>query len=207
MATNNIVPILVRNRNNGVTTYQLPELHIVRSFGVNETKKIPYDELLTLYYAPGGQYMLENLLVIEDKEVLKALDMHVEPEYFYTEDMVKDMLLNGSYDAFADFLDFAPEGAIEMAKEIAVKEQIPDSRKREMVEQKTGFSIDNAIKVNKIMDAPVEDENKTEGDKKRRVAVPETKAVQTPVRRTTPMSENKVAATTTATAAKTTATK
>lgn len=182
---NNIVSILVRNRNNGITTYQLPELHIVRSFGINETKKIPYDELLTLYYAPGGQYMLENLLVIEDKEVLKALDMHVEPEYFYTEEMVKDMLLNGSYDAFADFLDFAPEGAIEVAKEIAVKEQIPDSRKREMIEKKTGFSIDNAIKVNKIMDAPDEVENKADGDKKqRRAAVPEVNAGQAPTRRT-----------------------
>lgn len=193
MAENNTT-VLVRNRNNGITTYQLPELHITRSFGVNETKRISYDELRTLYYAPGGQYMLENLLVIEDQNILKALDMDVEPEYFYTEDMIKDMLLNGSYDAFADFLDFAPEGAIEMAKEIAVREQIPDSRKREMIERKTGFSIDNAIKVNKIMDSPTDEENKAESEKKqRRVAVSSTpKTDSTPARRTAPMPQYKV---------------
>lgn len=170
----------IRNRNNGMTTYQLPDIHIVRSFGVNETKKVPYEELLALSFAPGGKYMLENLLVIEDPEVLKALDMQVEPEYFYTTAMVKDVLFNGSYDAFADFLDFAPEGAIEIAKEIAVKEQLPDSRKREMIEKKTGFSVDNAIKVNKIMDSDTtETENKVE-EKKRRVAAPE---VETPKRK------------------------
>ena len=192
MANENMI-VSVRNRNNGITTYQLPELHIVRSFGVNETKKIPFEELRTLYYAPGGQYMLENLLVIEDENILKMLDMEVEPEYFYTEGTVKELLLKGSYEAFADFLDFAPEGAIEMAKEIAVKEQIPDSRKREMIEKKTGFSIDNAIKVNKIMDTPIEDENKAEDAKKqRRVAVTETKTESTPTRRTAPLPQYKV---------------
>lgn len=193
MANENMI-VSVRNRNNGVTTYQLPELHIVRSFGVNETKKIPFEELRTLYYAPGGQYMLENLLVIEDENILKMLDMEVEPEYFYTEGTVKELLLKGSYDAFADFLDFAPEGAIEMAKEIAVREQIPDSRKREMIEKKTGFSIDNAIKVNKIMDSPTDEENKAESEKKqRRVAAPDSnKADSTPTRRTAPMPQYKV---------------
>lgn len=169
----------IRNRNNGMTTYQLPDMHIVRTFGPGETKKVPYEELLALYYAQGGEYMLKELLVIEDKEVLDALQMRVEPEYFYSSAQVTDLLLFGGYDEFADFLDFAPEGAIEMAKEIAVKNQIPDSRKREMIEKKTGFSIDNAIKVNKIMD----EENTTVEDKKqRRVATNEEPTG--PVRRT-----------------------
>ena len=136
--------------------------------------------------------MLENLLVIEDENILKMLDMEVEPEYFYTEGIVKELLLEGSYDAFADFLDFAPEGAIEMAKEIAVREQIPDSRKREMIEKKTGFSVDNAIKVNKIMD--IEEENKVEDPAKRqrRVAVEEPKTESAPARRTVPLPQYKV---------------
>lgn len=147
----------VRNRNNGMTTYQLPELHIVRTFGSGESKQVPYEELLTLYYAPGGEYMLKELLVVEDKEVLEALQLKVEPEYFYTTQMIRELLLFGGYDEFADFLDFAPEGAIEIAKEIIVKEQIPDMRKREMVAKQTGFDVNAAIQINRIMD----EENKT----------------------------------------------
>jgi hypothetical protein len=156
----------VRNRNNGMTTYQLPELHIVRTFGSGEVKKVPYEELLTLYYAPGGEFMLKELLIIEDKEVLEALQMKVEPEYFYTTQTIRDLLLFSGYDEFADFLDFAPEGAIEIAKEIAVKEQIPDVRKREMITKQTGFDVNAAIQVNRILDS--EDKPAEEGASKQR---------------------------------------
>jgi len=173
----------IRNRNNGITTYQLPDMHIVRTFGSGETKKVPYEELLALSYAPGGKFMLEELLVVEDQEVLEALQMEVEPEYFYTSAMIKDLLLTASYDEFADFLDFAPEGAIEIAKELAVKEQLPDTRKREMIEKKTGFSVNNAIMINRVMD---EEETKAEepAAKQRRVQPAEGKAQ--PARRVEP---------------------
>lgn len=161
----------VRSRNNGTTVYQLPELHIERRFGSGETKKVPYEELLTLYYSPGGEYMLKELLVIEDKEVLEALQLKVEPEYFYTSQMIKELLLFGSYDEFADFLDFAPEGAVEIAKEIAVKDEIPDIKKREMIEKKTGFSVNSAIQINRLMDTdtPSTETKEEPTEKKRRV--------------------------------------
>lgn len=167
--------ISIRNRNNGITTYQLPEQHIVRQFGVGETKKVPFEELQALQYAPGGAYMLDNLLVVEDKDALETLNMKVEPEYFYNESNVRKLLLSGSYDEFADFLDFAPDGALEMAKDIAVKEQIPDSKKRKMLTEKTGFSIDNAITVNTVL--ADENENKPVEEpvtKQRRVQITET---------------------------------
>ena len=173
--------VSVRNRNNGGTTYVLSDMHITRRFGAGETKEIPFDELRALSYAPGGEYMLENCLVVEDDEALRALNMKVEPEYFYNEENIKEMLLTKTYDEFADFLDFAPEGAIELAKEIAVKEMIPDSKKREMLEQKTGFSVDNAIKINKIMDTPAA--SSTPEQKTRRVATTETAATTTTARR------------------------
>lgn len=173
----------IRNRNNGVTTYQLPDMHIERRFGAGETKKVPYEELLALSFAPGGKFMLEELLVIEEPEVLKALQMEVEPEYFYTSAMIRDLLFTASYDEFADFLDFAPEGAIEIAKELAVKEQLPDTRKREMIEKKTGFSVNNAIMINRVMD---EEETKAEepATKQRRVQPAENTAQ--PTRRVEP---------------------
>ena len=165
--------IKVRNRNNGSTGYTLPDSNVRRSFAPGETKNIPFSELKSLQYAPGGAYMLENLLVVEDAEALKDLNMSVEPEYFYDEKKIKDLLLNGSMDAFLDFLDFATEGAIEIAKDIAVKEKIPDVRKREAISKKTGFNIDNAIKVNEIMDAEDQSEESKTEKKERRVKVEE----------------------------------
>ena len=172
--------VVVKNRNNGSTGYILPDSNIRRSFAPGEIKKIPLGELKSLQYAPGGDYILENLLIVEDKEALDALNMKVEPEYFYNEKKIREMLLSAEMDAFLDFLDFANAGAIEIAKEIAVKEKIPDSRKRKALSEKTGFNIDNAIRVNEIMDEE-DKEAKKEETKERRVKVEESK---TPARRT-----------------------
>ena len=177
--------VLVKNRNNGTTGYQLPDSNINRSFAPEETKKIPLRELKELSYVPGGEYILKHLLIIEDKNVLDELNMKVEPEYFYDEQKIREMLYSAEMDAFLDFLDYAPEGAIEIAKDIAVKEQIPDVRKRNAISKKTGFNINNAIMVNEIMDA--EDTSEEEEEVKgRRVkteeasAAPSGRRVQTP---------------------------
>lgn len=172
--------ISVRNRNRGTTGYTLDN-NFHRKFNVNETKKIPFSELRALSVLPGGDVILRECLVVENEEALRLLNMEVEPEYFYTEAQIREILFNGSIDAFADFLDFAPEGAIEIAKDIAVKEELPDTRKREMIGKKTGFNINNAIMINKIMDedSPAE----KEAPKQRRVQTEE-KKTQTSARRT-----------------------
>lgn len=177
--------VVVKNRNNGSTGYTLPDSNVRRTFAPGESKKIPLGELKSLQYSSGGSFILDNLLVIESQEALDALNMKVEPEYFYDEAKIKDLLYNSNMDEFLDFLDFATEGAIEIAKDIAVKEQIPDTRKREAISKKTGFSIDSAININKIMDAEDEKTEETgqekerrvqiEGQPTRRAAVPETK--------------------------------
>ena len=46
---------------------------------------------------------------------------------------------------------------IDIAKDIAVKEEIPDVRKRDMLSEKTGLNINNAIMVNKVMNAEDEE--------------------------------------------------
>ena len=165
--------ISVRNRNNGETWYLL-ENGITRVFSVNEVKKVPYKELVELSYSVGGRALLADDLVIENKEALKLLNMNVEPEYFYTEAEIRKVLFEKSYDELADFLDFAPEGAIQIAKDIAVKEEIPDVKKREMLGAKTGLNINNAIMVNKLMED--EDDKKEAEAPKRRVALSEDKA-------------------------------
>ena len=165
--------ISVRNRNMGDTGYVIPDQNIKRSWAYGESKKIPFEELRAFSYLPGGLFALNNLLVVENEEALKLLNMEVEPEYFYTDEDIKRILLTGSVDEFADFLDFAPEGAIEIAKNIAVVEKIPDVRKRDMLSKKTGLNINNAIMVNEIMDA--EDEKKEEEAPKRRVKLEDKK--------------------------------
>jgi hypothetical protein len=174
--------IVVRNRNNGTTGYSLDN-NFHRTFNVNETKKVPFSELQALINAPGGEYILNNYLVVENAEALELLNMKVQPEYFYTEEKVKEILFRGSYDEFADFLDFAPNGAIEIAKQIAVKEEIPDNKKREMLSEKTGLNINSAIIVNKVMDS--EDNAEKEAPKQRRVQIQEDTpaAEQKPTRR------------------------
>ena len=157
--------ITVRNRNNGVTGYVIPERNIRREWEYNEVKKIPFGELRDFSYKPGALYALNNLLVVEDEEALEELNIQVEPEYYYNDENIKNVLLNGTIDEFADFLDFAPEGALEIAKTIAIKEEIPDTRKRDMLSEKTGLNINNAIMVNKIMD---EDNDKSKEKKKER---------------------------------------
>ena len=179
--------ISVRNRNNGFTGYSIPDKGIWRNFAPGEIKKISLEELQQLQYQPGGEYTLNNLLVVQDASALKYLNMQVEPEYNYTEKDIKNLLLDGSLDQLKDFLDFAPEGAIEIAKEIAVSEEIPDIRKRDAISEATGFNINNAINVNHAM--AEDDEPKQEESTKTRRTEP-MNAESTKTRRTVPMTSS-----------------
>ena len=151
--------VVVRNRNVGGTGYTL-ENGFHRQFEPQEIKKVPLKELIQLSYAPGGEAILKDCLLIEDKDALEALNMAVEPEYFYTEEEIKKVLLEGSLDQLEDTLNFAPDGSIEIIKKMAVDLEIPDTRKRDMITQKTGFNINNAINVRHVMaeDQPSEEE-------------------------------------------------
>ena len=169
----------VRNRDAGVVGYMIPDRNIWRSFAPGETKKIPLEELQSLQYVPGGEFTLRNLLMINNKDALSMLNIETEPEYFYTEKEIKELLITGTLDQLKDCLDFAPEGVIELIKKIAVEIQLPDIRKRDAITAKTGFSISNAITVNQIMDA--EDEVKEEPKAVRRatpIATGEDKAAR-----------------------------
>lgn len=154
----------VTNRAPGSVGYTLEDRNLHRTFEYGETKKISLEELQQLSYIPGGEYILKNSLIVNDKSALEALNLEVEPEYFYTEAEITKILTTGTLDELEDTLNFAPAGVIELIKKIAVKEEIPDTRKRKMISEKTGFNIDSAITVNHIMDeeeAPAEEETKT----------------------------------------------
>lgn len=179
--------INVKSISNGSVGYTLPDTGVKRTWNTGETKKIPFGELRSFSYVPGGIFALTNLLCIEDKDAIDAiLNMNMEPEYFYTEEDIRKVLFEGSIDEFADFLDFAPEGALSIAKDLAVKGKLPDVRKREMLSKKTGLNINNAIMVNDIMDAEDEDTTEADAPKKRRVEIEqkEEEKEEAPKRRT-----------------------
>lgn len=164
--------VKVTNRDNGSVGYSIPDLgNLHRSFASGETKEISMEELRKLSYISGGKVILKQYLVIDNPEAVEELLGEVEPEYYYNEERVKDLLLNGSLDELMDCLDFAPEGTINLVQKLAVDLKLNDIQKRKAITEKTGFNIDSAVAIKEIEEA--EDGEPTE-IKTRRAATPTT---------------------------------
>lgn len=163
--------ITVVNRNSGSTGYSIPEMNgLKRRFAPGESKKVTFDELRKLSYQPGGDYLLKNYLIMFNAEAVEELVGEVEPEYYYSDKDIENLLLRGTLDQLDDCLTFAPSGVVDMVKSLAVKIKLNDMEKRDLIFQKTGFSPDNAIRNNKY----AEDAEKkvSEAKKVRKAAIP-----------------------------------
>lgn len=167
--------IKVSNRDSGTVGYTIPELGVRRKFQKGEIKEITMEELRKLSYLPGGQTILNDCLIVHSPEALKELIPDYEPEYFYTEKEIKELLLRGSQAQFLDCLDFAPTGVIELIKQLATELEINDIAKREAIFEKTGFNVNKAIEINR--DSKIED---AEVDVKKRRTVTPVVSVQEP---------------------------
>lgn len=169
----------VTNRNNGITGYTLNS-GMERIFNINETKKVPLEELQEVEAMPGGEYLLRNYLMIKDKTALDYLNVEPEPEYFYTENEIKELLLNGTLDQLEDCLNFAPQGVLDILKDKAVSLEVPDMRKRDLISKKLGFNIDNAIKIEKAFkeDSTLNNKETTTPERKSTPVVVEDKPVR-----------------------------
>jgi hypothetical protein len=146
---NNETVVKVTNRAFGHTGYSLPERNIRRQFEPKQTKEITMGELRELDGISGGHYLLENCLIVKNEEAVAELLGEVEPEYYYTEKEIKDLLLTGTLDELKDCLDFAPVGVLNSVKELAVELQLNDMNKREAIYEALGFDVTNAIRINK----------------------------------------------------------
>ena len=179
--------IKVKNRDSGTVGYTIPELgNLHRSFSKGETKEITMDELRKLSYISGGKILLQDYLIVQNQDALRELlSDDVEPEYYYGEEEIKKLLLTGSNDQLLDCLEFAPEGVIGLVKDLAVSLKINDISKRNIILEKTGFNVTNAITINEETiegegeetksprrSAPVTVEKNDEAPK-RRVAAPQ----------------------------------
>jgi len=160
--------VKVKNRVNSLVVYVVPDMgNLKREFQGQEEKILTFEELRKLSYTPGGDVILEDYLVIKDKEVLEALGLNVEPEYFYTKEDIIKLLKEGSLDEFLDCLDFAPDGVIDLVKEYAVTMPLNDVEKRQAILDKTGFDVNIAIELQEEQLKGIK-ENATQ----RRAAVP-----------------------------------
>lgn len=180
--------IKVRNRDSGTVGYKINDSGVIRHFAPKETKEVTMGELRQLVYQSGGKFILTHYFVLNNQEAVEELVGHVEPEYFFTEKTVTEMLT--SYERTSllklqDCLDFAPEGVIDMVKNLAVELEIPDVRKRDAIFKATGFNVSNAITIKQQI-AEEDAANKPAATKARRVSDAATapiEAAAAPVRR------------------------
>lgn len=136
----------VKNRGTAKVVYRTADNAARRSFAPGEVKRnISVKELEELTYVPGGTKLIEKYLIINDKEVCEYLGLNVEPEYFYGEEEVKTLLLNGTLDQLLDCLDFAPGGVLDLIKKYAVELKLNDVSKRQAIQDKLKFSVTSAI--------------------------------------------------------------
>lgn len=156
--------IKVTNRSNGTLGYRIPDMNnLRREFAPKETKEILMDELRKLSYTSGGQYILTNLVQLDNEEAIHELVYgKVQPEYYYSDEDVKELLINGSLEQLLDCLDYAPQGVLDLIQKYAVELKINNLDKRNAITEKTGFNVSKAIMLNEESAVEVEVEEKTE---------------------------------------------
>lgn len=124
------------------------------------------DEILNAANSNGGRRMLENHLMITDKDVLKEIGIEVEQEYFYNEKAVKALLLEGSLGDLEDALKISNEGIREMIKDIAVEIKLDDISKRNTISKYSGVNVNDVIRFTEELESADEDENNEDGNVK-----------------------------------------
>ena len=162
---------IVNRVGNGVVSYTIPDMgNLQRVFQDGEEKVITFEEIRKLSYVPGGMVLLNDYLVIEDKEVLEELNMAPEQEYFYTKEDIEQLMKEGSLEEFLDCLDFAPEGVLEAIKTLSVELPLNDVAKRKAILEKLNFNVDNAVKNKQLIEQEDDFDGSVKPVKERRAA-------------------------------------
>lgn len=117
---------------------------------------ITYKELQALSFTPGGTKLMYNYLEIINLDAPKLVNPDVDPEYYYEEPEVKQIMLHGTLDEFKDMLDFAPMGVLDLVRDLAISLPLNDVAKREALQEMTGFNVSAAIENLKNEDGELE---------------------------------------------------
>lgn len=137
--------VTVENRTAGKIVYQIPDRRIRRELAPRQSIRVPKEEIEALSYTAGGLDLIRNHLLVKDEQVLDDLNVHREPEYYMNADNVAKLIKEGSLNEFKDALDFAPDGVIDMIKDLSVQIPLNDFSKRQALREMTGFDVDAAI--------------------------------------------------------------
>lgn len=149
--------VKVVNRSIGNVGYMVPDLGVNRTFKPKEMKQLSEDEVRKLSYVDGGLYILKHYLIVRDEKLVSEILGDVEPEYYYTEEEVVDLLNNGTDDELRDALDFSPAGVQELIKSVAVKTSLRDTVKRAIISDFFDFDMNSAIDINEVAKEEVEE--------------------------------------------------
>jgi hypothetical protein len=149
----------VKNRSTHGVSYDIPN-GPSRVFSAGEVMDVDIEEIRRLMYQPGGRVLIEQYLLIP-AEGRAQLDwqQEVQPEYDYTEEQVKNIMLHGSLDEFLDMLDFSPEGVISLVKNFAISLPLTDMNKMEGFKEKFGYDIAAAIKHQRAVEKELNGQN------------------------------------------------
>lgn len=162
----------VKNRSACVVIYTIADLNITRRFAPGEVKEISKDEIQRLLYQKGGTSLFLDDLQVSAEDMAELGFGAQEPEYFYSHEDIKRIMLTGSLDEFLDLLDFSKKGGITIIQDYAVKLPLTDMNKIEALKKATGFDAGKAIAYSKAVDKDLNGE--------------ETKPAETRQRRTQP---------------------
>jgi hypothetical protein len=106
----------------GAVGYGVDELRVSRSWQPSELKIVTFHELYLLANQPGGMALLTNYLQIRDQKVREALQLPLEPEYLYTDEDAKKLVISGTEDQILDALEFGPISLAGMIRHYAILE-------------------------------------------------------------------------------------
>ena len=168
--------VVVENRAAGKIVYRIPDRGIRRELAPRQAIRVPKEEIEALSYTEGGLDLIRNHLLVKDEQILDDLNIHREPEYYMNADNVAKLIKEGSLNEFKDALDFAPDGVVDMIKDLSVQIPLNDFSKRQALKEMTGFDVDAAI-------AHDRENRAADGDEVVAAPAPKTRRVQTTGRR------------------------
>lgn len=164
----------MKNRSASIVVYSIEDLNISRRFAPGEIKDVTFEEVEKLLYKPGGKNIFFKYLQVPADIMEKLGFEEQEPEYYYTEEDIKNLMIVGSLDEFLDFLDFAPAGGISVAKDLAIKLPLADMNKANALTKATGFDVMKAIEHMKAVERDLNGAQETTTETRtRRVAIKE----------------------------------
>lgn len=162
--------VKVVNRASGSLAYKIDTLRVTRHWRrPGDYLNISIAELLELKTVKGGQSLLENYVIIEDKEALSVLfpDQELEPEYKYGVKEIEVLLYEADTEHLLDALDFAPKGVLDLIKAKSAEKLPNTTAKIEAINKK--FKID-LNKINELYQEKEILEEKPEPTRRRRTA-------------------------------------